>query len=186
MTQHPRQHQATTRHCAFFQVVAFTEIRVRHDRLACDFIERDILRRQFWCSRDDDGMFDQVRVIDGPLQHLHTTQAATDNGAPVFDIKRQHKAVLTQGPVLHGNDRKVRPPVFTALRIDGIGPGRTFAATQVIDTDNKKFISINGLTRTYSVIPPAGFFIIHAVITGSMLVTGQRMTDQYGITGISI
>ena len=91
-------------------------------------------------------------------------------------------------PVFDGHHRKIGAIEFAGLRIQRIGTARAITTAEVIHANDEKFIGIQRLTRTNQVIPPAGCFlnVRRVVMAGDMVITGQGVTNQHGITGIRI
>ena len=60
------------------------------------------------------------------------------------------------------------------------------AATEIVETDNKKMVSIDRLAWPNTLLPPAGFFVFRAVVSGSMMVAAESMADQYAIGALGV
>ena len=52
--------------------------------------------------------------------------------------------------------------------------------------DDKEFIRINRLTGADAGIPPAGLFVVHAVIARGVMITAQGMADQDSIGAVGV
>jgi hypothetical protein len=55
------------------------------------------------------------------------------------------------------------------------------AAANVVQANHEKSVGINGLTRAYTLIPPAGFLVIRAVIARCVVMAAQCVAYQYRI-----
>ena len=123
------------------------------------------------------------RVGNCPAHDLHATQAATNNGCPLFNSQMICQSCLTVYPVTHGDNWKVGPVRFSGCRVGGFRTGTSGTATQIIQADNKKPVGINRLAGTDTGFPPAGLFIfiIRIMIAGCMMVATESMTNQDGI-----
>ena len=186
MSDHACQHQAAFRQGVVRKITAGIKVRICRNRLTGNFVKGDVLRRQFGCYRHHDGMSHSLRIADGPAHDLHAAKAATNHCRPLRDAQMVGQACLTVDPVAHRYYRKVRPVPGAGIRIDGGGPGAACTAAQIIQAYNKKMIGINGFAGPDGDIPPAWFFVIHAVISGSVMITAQGMADQDGVGPVSI
>jgi len=63
------------------------EIRIGNDRLACHFVEGDILRGELRCCGNRQAVANALRVTDRPLQCLHAAEAATNHRRPGVDAQ---------------------------------------------------------------------------------------------------
>ena len=55
------------------------------------------------------------------------------------------------------------------------------AATEVIQTDYKKFVGIDWFTGANALIPPTGFTVLLIVYAGCVMIATESMADQYSI-----
>ena len=151
-----------------------------------NFIEGNILRRQFGRRSYADCMTNFVGIANRPTQYLHASQAAPYNSCPFGNLHSIHQPQLATHPVANGDDRKIGAVVLIGLRIDRGGAGAAGASAEIIQTNYVEEIGIYRLSRADTAVPPAGFAIIFAVIAGCMMIAAERMTDKNGIRLFSI
>jgi len=102
------------------------------------------------------------------------------------DAKPFPQPLLAVYPVPHGHDGKIRPIGFASGGIGAGGARAALATAQIVQGNHEKLSGIKGLPRTDTDVPPAGFAIFQAVITGGMMVAGKGMTHQNGIAAIGV
>ena len=186
VTDHARQLEAALGHGIDTRVPAVMEFRVRANRLTRDFIEGDVLRREFRRAGDDGDMTDAIRVVHHPLQRLHAAQRAADHCREAGNAERLGEALLALDPVRHGHQWEVRPPLLARLRVDRGRAGTAVAAADVVQRDDEEARGINGLAGADVVVPPARLAVAHGVIASRMMVAGEGMTDQDGVAGVRV
>ena len=86
-----------------------------------DFIESNVLRGEARCCRQGDAMIDPVREVDGPLQRLHTPQAASNDGRPAADAKVLGKLFLASYPISHLWLWELSSPGVARVRVGRVG-----------------------------------------------------------------
>ena len=126
-------------------------------------------------------MANTIRVVDRPLQRLHTTQASAEHRCPLVDTQGVRQPRLAFDPVAHGYNREIR-----SVRLAGCGvlrqwAGRARAATQIVQTHDKKAIGVEWLPRSNAIVPPAGLGIVRVMIPGGVVVPAERVADQHGV-----
>ena len=92
-----------------------------------------------------------------------------------------HQGVLAVDPVLHGHNRKIRAIGLIGIGIDGLGAGAAMATTQVIQANHEITVSIDGLARPDTGIPPTGFFVLFTMKTSRMMMAAKGVADQHRI-----
>ena len=113
-----------------------------------------------------------VGKIDAPLQSLHTAQAAADNRRPLLyaEIIGQHG--LADHPVFYGYHRKIGAVFFAGFGVDAQGAGAAVATAQVVQADYKKAVGVDRFAGADHIVPPAGCFILLAVVARHMVMAG--------------
>ncbi len=183
---HPRQHQAAFGDHAAFLERATVKFRVGENGLAGHLVERDVLCRQLGCRGDCQAVAHAVRIADGPLQRLHAAQAAANHCGPGVDAEQIGQPGLAVDPVFHGHHREVGAERLAGIRINAARPGRTVATAQIVEADDKELFGVDRLAGTDTAVPPTGFAVVGAMETRSMVMPGQRMTDQHGIAACGV
>ena len=131
-------------------------------------------------------MADALRKIQCPAHNLHTPEAAADHCSPNIYTQHISQARLTGDPIAHANHWEIGAPGFAGCRVDGTRPSRTVATAEVIECNYKKFVGINRFAGADIGIPPAGTFVVHAVITGGVMMARKRVANQYRIGFFSV
>ena len=162
---------------AVVQVIPAAPVRVRHDGLAADLVEGDVLRRMAHRGGDGHGGEDAGGVERGPFQRLHAAQGAAEDREHLFypQVIEQHR--LGADHVADGDDGEFQAPGLAGLRVDLLRPGGSHAAAQDIDAKDAVTVRIQGLARAHHQLPPARL-AGHRMDTGGELVAGQRVADQ--------
>ena len=60
------------------------------------------------------------------------------------------------------------------------------AAAEIVDADDEETLGIDWLAGPDHVVPPAGMFVLLAVIAGYMMRAGQRMANQHRIAFVGV
>ena len=162
------------------------ERRVRGDGLAGDLVERDVLCREPRCCCNDHRMTQPLRIVDGPVQRLHTAERPTNNGGPLLNAEPIRQPGLGLDPVPDGNHGKIRPIGAPGVGIDGCGAGAAVATANVVQAHHEEVIGINGFPGADAGIPPAGLTVVRRVVAGRVVVAAEGVTDQYGIVGVCV
>ena len=115
--------QALRRPRIVLVIVPAVKIGVGADRLARDFIERDILRGQVWRAGNHQRVADALGELDGPRQRLHRTEAPAHDCSKTADAKLVGKPRLGCHPIFDGDDRKISTPRAPGSRVHALGPG---------------------------------------------------------------
>ncbi|MCY1540492.1 hypothetical protein D9M68_761370 [compost metagenome] len=181
MADHARQHQPALGDHPLFLEVPAVELRIGEDRLACDLVEGDVLRRQLGCRGNRQAVTDALGIADGPLHGLHAAEAAADHRGPLRDAEDIRQARLAMDPVFHGHHREIRAKRLAGGGVEAGGSGRAVAAAQVVQADDEELAGVDGLAGADATVPPAGLAFVRAVVAGRMMVAGQRVADQHGI-----
>src|SRR5690606_1697501 len=84
-------------------------------------------------------------------------------------------------PVFHGHEGKSGAIGMVCRWIEACRAGGAMAAAQIVDTDNKEFIRINGLSWPHHVVPPSGALGFIRVNTRNMMISRERVTHQQSI-----
>ncbi|MNV56505.1 hypothetical protein D3C71_1487940 [compost metagenome] len=178
---HPRQHQAALGdHVVFLERTA-VEFRVGEDRLACHFVERDVLCRQLGRRGDGQAMADAVRVSDAPLHRLHAAEAAADHRRELSDAEAIGQTRLAVHPIFHSQHREIGAKRLAGLRVDAARAGRAVAAAEVVQADHEELAGVDRLAGTDAAVPPTGFAVVGAVVAGGVVMAGQGVADQHGV-----
>ena len=74
-------------------------------------------------------------------------------------------------PVNDSDHRKISTPWFAGSGIGGRWPCRAVTTTQVIESDDKKFIGIQRSTGTDDVVPPTDIVRLFGIVTGDVMMT---------------
>ena len=93
---------------------------------------------------------------------------------------------LGSHPVLdrHGGER--RPVRVPGCGIDGTRSGAAVTAAEVVQTDDEAAVRVDGLAGAYAHVPPTGFVVLHAVIAGRVMVSGQGVADQNSVRFVGV
>lgn len=83
-------------------------------------------------------------------------------------------------------ERKIKTESATGRRINRPGAGGSLAASQHIGTDYKISIAVQTFSRTDESVPPAVFLFSAGVVSGSMSVAGQCVTNKNGVAGSAV
>src|SRR6056300_552910 len=123
-----------------------------------------------------------LRIFQAPSHGLHTAQAATNNGCPGVYAKHIGELRLAVDPVTKAQHRKIWPPDFAGVRVDGVGSRCAVTATDIVGHNNKKLIGIDGLSRADATVPPAWLFAFSvSVISRRMVVSTEGMANKYSV-----
>ena len=60
------------------------------------------------------------------------------------------------------------------------------ATTQIVEADDKKVVSVDRLPWANTLVPPAGFLGVRTMVSGSMVVPAESMTDQYAVGALLV
>ena len=182
---HARDGEATSGINALGEIAPAAPIRIRHDRLPADFVERDVLRRMPGGGRNRQRGKYPLRIARRPLQHLHAAHRAAGDREQRIDaqIVEQHR--LRAYHVAHGDDRKIEAIRHACRRIGRGWTGRAHAAADHIRTNHEITVGIDGPAGSHHCFPPARLAGDRMVVDG-VLIAGQRMADQHGIAALSV
>ena len=89
--------------------------------MAGNFIEGDVLSGKARCRGQCDAMSDPIGKVDGPLESLHATQTAANNGCPFCYTEVFGEPFLTAHPILNLRLGKLATPGLSRVGVDGIG-----------------------------------------------------------------
>ncbi len=103
---HARHRQAFGRAHAFREIAPGAPVRVGHDRLPADFVERDVLRGVAHGGGDRQRREHAVLIGGGPLQHLHAAHRAAGHAEQAVDAERVDQHGLRPHHVGDGDDRQ--------------------------------------------------------------------------------
>ena len=166
--------------------VPVVEVRVGHDRLPRDLVERDVLRRQVGCGRDHQRVADPLRVADRPAQRLHAAEAAAHHRGELRDAEPVGEPRLRVDPVLDGDHREVAAPRPPGVRVERQGPRGAEAAAEVVHADDEEALRVERLARPDHVVPPADVVLVAGVVPGHVVRRVQRVADEHrvGLVGV--
>ena len=153
------------------------EIGVGDDGAAGDFVEGNVLGGEVGRTGNDDGVAHAVGVLQCPAQGLHATQAAPHDGGKLLDAKGIEQAGLGVDPVFHGDDGKIGSPSLAGGRVGVGGAGRAKAGTEVVDTNHKEVVGIDGFAGADHVVPPTFAF-------GDGVAVGIGMHTSHVVRGV--
>ena len=83
-----------------------------------------------------------------------------------------HQQMLRFHPVARAQWRKVWPPGLLRCGINCRRTGTAKTTADIVWTDDKKSLAIDGFARPYVMVPPAGFAI--AIMPASRVVTAAQ------------
>jgi hypothetical protein len=87
-------------------VVTLVERRVGLDGLQLHRVERDLVGRRNRRSCDDGNVFDSFRMVDGPLENVHSAHRTADDGVPLRDADYVAELFLSEHLIANGEIRK--------------------------------------------------------------------------------
>ena len=118
MTDHPRDAKAAPGLRAALIEIAAVKIGIGQDRLARDFVERDVLRGKIRRGGDHERVTNARRKPRRPRERLHAAQASAHHCRPALDAEPIGKARLRVHPILDGNEREFRTVRLAGRRLD--------------------------------------------------------------------
>src|SRR6185295_2193579 len=179
MADHARNTQTAFRHDTMGIIIAAVKIRVRGDGLAGYFVECDVLCRELWCGRYDDGVPHARRLANGPLHGLHCAKTPAHHRGESVDAEPRREPRLCFHPVLHRDDRKGSSPGLAGGSIDAGRSRGTMTTADVIDADHEEAVGIDRLPWANEVIPPTHVARIVGIASSNMMRCIERMTNQH-------
>ena len=60
------------------------------------------------------------------------------------------------------------------------------AATEIVEAHNEEAVGVDRLPRADALVPPASFFVIRAVVAGSMMIAAESVADQHSVGALLI
>ena len=177
MRGHPRHGEALGGVDSFGEIAAIAPVGVGHDRLAADFVERDVLRGMFGGGGDRQGAIDALGIARRPLQDLHSAHRAAGDAKQHVDAEVVDEHRLGPNHVGDGDQRQVESIGGAGRRIGRGRPGGSHAAADDIGADDEETERVDRLARTDHRLPPA-VLAGHRVLIGDVLVAGQRVADE--------
>ena len=91
------------------------------------------------------------------------------------------EAGLAGNPIAHPQHGEIRTPGFARGGVDRARASGAVAAANIIERHHKKFVGIYRFTGANIGVPPAGALVVHAVITGGVVMAGERVANQHRI-----
>ena len=155
VANHARHLQSAPWHHRSVVKTPAVKLRIGDDRTPCDFIKRDVLRRQLRCGGNTNAMRQALGIEQAPCKRLHTAKTTPHHRSKTRYAKPVGKPCLGVYPILDREHRKVGAPCLGCGRIDRHWSGRTKTAPKVIDTHDEKSLCVDRLTWPNHVVPPA-------------------------------
>ena len=118
-------------------------VRVLNNGVTRHNVEGERLRVQRCRRGDEDTLVHVVREANRPLQSLHTTKAAPDDGGNAAEAKLTQERAMNRDDVAHRDFGEGRTVGFARRRIDGRGACRAGAPAQDIRANHAKTVGIN-------------------------------------------
>ena len=198
-----RDGDACSRLAAGAVEVTALPVRVAHDGVAGDCVERDALRPERRGGSDADDTADGLRVGHRPLEALHPAQRAAGDREQSLDAER-----LAQEPALRahhvgdGDDREVAAVRQPRGGVRGRRAGGAAAATDQVRRDNEIPVRVERLAGADHPVPPAepGAGLDATVVrleaversrgvgvgapAGGVGVTGERVADEDDVAAV--
>ena len=168
-------------------VVAVIPVGVGVDGLAAHFAEGDQHGAVLGRGGHRDGGAHPLRVVRGPLQHLHAAHRAARHAEQLLDaqvVDQLAPGPRTMSPTV--TTGKVQPIGLAGRRVDAGRPGGAIAAAEHIAADHKEAVGVEGLAGPDAVVPPAGLGGVAVVIAGGMGAAAERVADQDGIGAVGV
>ena len=150
------------------------------------FVESDVLCRELGGAGDQDSGVHAFGVADRPLHGLHAPETSANDGCELLNLKMIGKQGLAFHPVIDRDGGEQGAELLTGVFIDCARTGGSGTAAEIVAADNVKPIGVDGLARTDTDVPPAGFGIVHAVKAGGVVITGKSVADQHRIVAIAV
>ncbi len=161
-------------------VGAAAPLRIGHDGLASDFVERDVLRRMARGAGDRHRGEHPVGIGRRPLQHLHAAHRPADHGEQPVDAEMVDQPALQPHHVPDRDDREFQAIGLPGRGVGAAGTGRSHAAAQHVGRNHEIAAGIDRQARPHHHLPPAGL-AGDGVLVGHELVAGEGMADQDGV-----
>jgi hypothetical protein len=60
------------------------------------------------------------------------------------------------------------------------------ATTEIVEAHNEKAVGVDRFPRADALVPPAGLFVILAVVAGGMMIAAEGVADQHSIGALAI
>ncbi len=177
---HAGHREAPRRRGLVQAIVAALPVRVGHDRLASDLVERDVLRRMAGGAGDRHGGEHPLGVARGPFQHLHPAHRPADDAEEIGNAEMVDQRRLRTDHVADGHDREAQVPGLAGPGIGVERARRAQASAQHVAADDEVACRVQDLARADDALPPAGL-AGDGIAVGDELVARQRMADQDGV-----
>ena len=174
---HARDGEADAR-TAVTRVVAAVPARVLQDGLSPDLVEGNALSALPRGRGHGDHAPDEARVLDGPLECLHSTHGAADDRVQGRDSEGLQPPVLCPHHVPDRHAGKRDPVGAAGGRVDRSRPTGTLAAPDDVGAENEVAVRVDRLARPDQIVPPARFTVAQTVNARAVVVAAQRVANQ--------
>src|SRR5208337_4212724 len=87
-------------------VIPVVPVGIGDDRLPAHLVERDLLGRRVPGGGNNDRLFYQVRVRDGPLERLHAAHRSAGNRVEFGNVKNIEETFLGVDHIADGHHRE--------------------------------------------------------------------------------
>ncbi len=148
-------------------------------------MEGDVLGRVARRRRQAHRGEDPLRVVRGPLQHLHAAHRAADDAEQGLDPQLLDQHGLGADHVGDGDHRKGQAEGLAGRRVGGGRAGRAHAAAEHVRADDEVALRVERQPRPDHPVPPAGL-AGQRVFRGDVLVRGQGVADEDRVAAIGV
>ena len=144
---------------SFVGLIIFTAkiMRVGDNRLATDFVKRDVLRRMARRRGNWHGREHPLGMARRPFQRLHAAHRAAQNTKQTVDAKMVDQQGLRTHHIADGQHRKICAIGARAIGLLALRPGRARATADDVRANNEISIGVDNFASADEVNPPTGF-----------------------------